>query len=352
MSVLQIRARPPRKRRAPKGFSPKPSQLEPLVREGYIAACKLLLASLKSPRLDGFTQFDGLAEALGWPEGYVSGLGLRSTKLIAGMKARLKQLSSPALSRDERFELNVELLGNRLELWPAELAILRLAVVLELQALPSDIADHMHPRALREWSSLLAQTLDLTRPQVERALGNESALVRSGPVRPAGLVSRHVSLRERLDLIEGIAHQRERPAEQRHAQPARRADAGAPARALGLSAPGAGPGSIRTRCRRSGSATASGRLDPAVLRRLDLKVTFGYLDEQQRSAEALGLGDAETREFAARAEWRDLQSLALGDVSAAMRHVRIGCREPGPGICKELQRSATGAAFATVQSEA
>lgn len=208
MSVLQIRSPRPRKRRAPKGFSPKASQLEHLTREGYVTACKLFLGSLKSSRHAGFDAFeDGIAELLGWPVSYVTELGFRSPKLVKAVKARLKELSSPALPRDDRFERNVEFLGARLELSPVELAILRLAVLLEVQGVPSDIADHMHPRAPRERSNLLSQTLGFTRPQVERALGNEAALVRSGLVRPAGLVSRHVSLRERLDLIEGVAHQ-------------------------------------------------------------------------------------------------------------------------------------------------
>lgn len=77
-------------------------------------------------------------------------------------------------------------------------------------------------------------------------------------------------------------------------------------------------------------------LDPAVLRRLDVKVTFGYLDPQHLpevfSAAGEGMGVADAASFAASADWQQLKDLAMGDVAAAMRQARLMAAKPTPQI--------------------
>lgn len=77
-------------------------------------------------------------------------------------------------------------------------------------------------------------------------------------------------------------------------------------------------------------------LDPAVMRRLDVKVSFGYLDPLHlpevfaAAGAGMGLPDAELASFAVAADWRQLADLAIGDVAAAMRQVRLTTGAPTP----------------------
>lgn len=210
MATLDIAPAKKRRSRAPKGFSPKAEKLDPVVREGYVAAGRLYLAATKADDRPRF-QIDeldiGVGELLGWPGEYISSLGFRSARVVTGVKARLKQLQHPALPQDARFERNLASMSDSLALQPAEQRLLRFAVLLDLQPVPGEIAGNVKFRSARELAQTLALTLDCTRAEIERALGNDSPLVASGLIKPPSHFSVHASVRERLDLIEGFAVQ-------------------------------------------------------------------------------------------------------------------------------------------------
>jgi transitional endoplasmic reticulum ATPase len=77
-------------------------------------------------------------------------------------------------------------------------------------------------------------------------------------------------------------------------------------------------------------------LDPAVLRRLDIKVTFGYIGDAhlrevfQAASEGLGFRASDTAAYCAGANFAALKDLALGDVAAAMRQSRLISDKPTP----------------------
>jgi transitional endoplasmic reticulum ATPase len=80
------------------------------------------------------------------------------------------------------------------------------------------------------------------------------------------------------------------------------------------------------------------RLDPAVLRRLDVKVMFGYLPGEHvpevfRAAGAgLAMPDAQVTAFCATAQWSAVKDLAMGDVAASMRQARLTSDRPTPEV--------------------
>jgi transitional endoplasmic reticulum ATPase len=80
------------------------------------------------------------------------------------------------------------------------------------------------------------------------------------------------------------------------------------------------------------------RLDPAVLRRLDLKVLFSYLPSGHlpavfgAAAAGLSMPETEVARFCASADWRLLKDLAMGDVAAAMRQARLISERPTPEV--------------------